>query len=217
MKGKGKRLLIAFAMTALIFAGSATAYAWFTYQRRLTTITKISAPTALVIGAGAKESSQNIDIGEINVEDEAGKKDFVFSIYSDESVGKYKLQLAHTTNINFTYTIFPALEQQGSGDAEYVDEDGTAHYYSINGSAVSGNYLNLDGEIADNSLHKESYDSYKNVQENAEPLYWQSNEIQPENNSGQGFVDYYILEISWNDDVRNDKETDMVYLTAGIV
>lgn len=74
MKGKGKRLLIAFAMTALIFAGSATAYAWFTYQRRLTTITKINAPTALIIGAGQKESSQNIDIGEINVEDEAGKR-----------------------------------------------------------------------------------------------------------------------------------------------
>ena len=88
MKGKGKRLLIAFAMTALIFAGSATAYAWFTYQRRLTTITKINAPTVLIIGAGQKESSQNIDIGEINVEDEAGKKDFVFSVYSDESVSK---------------------------------------------------------------------------------------------------------------------------------
>ena len=69
MKGKGKRLLIAFAMTVLIFAGSATAYAWFTYQRRLTTITKINAPTALIIGAGQKESSQNIDIGEINVEE----------------------------------------------------------------------------------------------------------------------------------------------------
>ena len=81
MKGKGKRLLITFAMTALIFAGSATAYAWFTYQRRLTTITKINAPTALIIGAGQKESSQNIDIGEINVEDEAGKKDFVFRVY----------------------------------------------------------------------------------------------------------------------------------------
>lgn len=219
MKGKGKRMLIAFAMTALIFAGSATAYAWFTYQLRLTTITKINAPTALIIGAGQKESSQNIDIGEINVEDEAGKKDFVFSVYSDESVSNYKLQIAHTTNIDFTYTVFPAQEQQGSGDVEYVDEDGIAHYYSKSGSAASGKYLNLgsDEKKADDSLHKESYDSYKNVQENAEPLYWQSNEIQPENNSGQGFVDYYILEISWNDDVRNDKETDMVYLTAGIV
>ena len=134
-------------------------------------------------------------------------------------VSNYKLQIAHTTNIDFTYTVFPAQEQQGSGDVEYVDEDGTAHYYSKSGSAASGKYLNLgsDGKKADDSLHKESYDSYKNVQENAEPLYWQSDEIQPENNSGQGFVDYYILEISWNDDVRNDKETDMVYLTAGIV
>lgn len=120
MKGKGKRLLIAFAMTALIFAGSATAYAWFTYQRRLTTITKINAPTALIIGAGQKESSQNIDIGEINVEDEAGKKDFVFSVYSDESVSNYKLQIAHTTNIDFTYTVFPAQEQQGIGDANML-------------------------------------------------------------------------------------------------
>lgn len=146
MKGKGKRLLIAFAMTALIFAGSATAYAWFTYQRRLTTITKINAPTALIIGAGQKESSQNIDIGEINVEDEAGKKDFVFSVYSDESVSNYKLQIAHTTNIDFTYTVFPAQEQQGSGDVEYVDEYGTAHYYSKSGSAASGKYLNLGSD-----------------------------------------------------------------------
>ena len=116
------------------------------------------------------------------------------------------------------FEIAHSIEYQ-LGQYGNIDEDGTAHYYSKSGSAASGKYLNLgnDGKTANNSLHKESYHSYKNVQENAEPLYWQSNEIQPENNSGQGFVDYYILEISWNDDVRNDKETDMVYLTAGIV
>lgn len=54
MKGKGKRLLIAFAMTALIFAGSATAYAWFTYQRRLTTITKINAPHCSYYRSGSE-------------------------------------------------------------------------------------------------------------------------------------------------------------------
>jgi hypothetical protein len=29
------------------------------------------------------------------------------------------------------------------------------------------------------------------------------------------FVDYYILTISWDEGAKNDKETDMVYLTAG--
>lgn len=220
MKGKGKRLLAAFAMTAVILAGSATAYAWFTYQRKISTITKINAPTALIIGAGEKESSQNIDIGEINVEDETKKKDFVFCVYSDDSVSKYKLQLAHTTNIDFTYTLFPAQEQSGGTDAEYTDESGNVHNYSKSGSALTGAYLNLnsDGKTANDSLHKESYESYNKVQKNAEPLYWQTSEaINPTKNNGQGFVDYYILEISWNDDVLNNKETDMIYITAGIV
>lgn len=70
----------------------------------------------------------------------------MFSVYSDESVSNYKLQIAHTTNIDFTYTVFPAQEQQGSGDVEYVDEYGTAHYYSKSGSAASGKYLNLGSD-----------------------------------------------------------------------
>lgn len=220
MKANVKRLLIALPAAVLIFAASATAYAWFTDQRKLATITKVNSPTALVIGAGAKESSLNINMGSINVEDESGKKEFVFSVYSDDSVEKYKLQLAHTTNIDFVYTIYKAEEHMsdpGNDRVEYVDEKGITHYYTKNGAAIDGSYLNLNGKIADKSLHEKSYDRYNKVQKNAEPLYWQTeNEIQPTNNSLSGFVDYYILEISWNEDVNNNKETDIVYLTAGI-
>ena len=95
----------AISITALITL-SITAYAWFTYQRRIETITKIAAPTSLAIGAGAKEDSSNIDMGGIDVTDTAQKKDFVFCVYSDTDVGEYKIQLAHTTNIDFTYTIY---------------------------------------------------------------------------------------------------------------
>lgn len=226
MKGKildrkGKKLIIALTAAALVLAGSATVYAWFTDKRKLVTITEIDAPSVLVIGAGAKESSLNINIGSIDVEDAEGKKNFVFSVYSDESVENYRLQLAHTTNIDFTYTIYSAVEYMadpGNDRVLYSDGSGTAHYYVKDSSAISGKYLNLNGSIADKSLHEISYDKYANVQKNAEPLYWQTdNEIQPANNNGQGFLDYYILEVSWNDDVVNNKETDMVYLTAGIV
>lgn len=220
METNVKRLLIMLLATALVFAGLVTVYAWFTNQRKLATVTRVNAPSALVIGAGAKESSMNIDIGSINVEDESGKKDFVFSVYSDNSVENYKLQLAHTTNIGFVYTIYKADEStssQGIDSVEYIDESGNAHYYTKNGDALSGSYLNPNGKIADRSLHGKSYGGYNEVQKNAEPLYWQTtNEIQPTKNNLSGFLDYYILEIRWNEDVSNNKETDMVYLTAGI-
>ncbi|MGN1090197.1 MAG: hypothetical protein ACI4Q6_07325 [Huintestinicola sp.] len=217
MKIKFKRLLIWLSAAILIIAGSSTAYAWFTNQRKLATITKVNAPAALIIGAGAKESSLNINIGGIDVEDESKKKNFVFCVYSDETVEDYKLQLAHTTNINFVYSIYKADEVSVSGDAEYEDESGTIHYYAKNGGALAGGYLNQAEKIADMSLHDRSYDSYDNVQKNAEPLYWQTeNVITPAQNNPPGFLDYYILEISWGEDVINNKETDMIYITAGM-
>lgn len=222
-KTYNKKLLpIAAVSLIVILMTSVTAYAWFTSRRRLDTITKINSPTALVIGAGAKEDSANIDMGGINVTDETGKKDFVFCVYSDESVENYKLQLAHTTNIDFGYTIYKASESvdDTGGGVVYTDESNVSHYYIKDGTALAGGYLNLDtdGKTADDSLHDESYGSYGNVQKNAEPLYWQtSSAIQPTNNSGAGFLDYYILEVSWGDNVSNNKETDIVYLTAGIV
>lgn len=215
-----RRLIVPILAAVLMIAGAATAYAWFTNQRRLATITKVNSPSALVIGAGAKESSLNIDMGGIDVEDEAGKKGFVFCVYSDESVESYKLQLAHTTNIDFVYTIYSAdehISDPGGDRVEYVDEGGNSHFYTKKGTALQGSYLNPNGKIADNSLHDKSYGNYNKVQKNAEPLYWQtSSVIQPTNNNLSGFVDYYILEVSWNEDVINNKETDMIYLTAGM-
>ena len=220
LKSNIRRAVIAVTAAVVMIAGSATAYAWFTNQRRLATITKVNSPTVLAIGAGAKESSLNIDMGGIDVEDESGKKDFVFSVYSDESVEKYKLQIAHTTNIDFVYTVYKAVEHTsdpGNDRVEYTAENGNVYYYTKSGGAIPGSHLNQSGKIADKSLHDKSYGGYNRVQENAEPLYWQTADvIQPANNNLSGFLDYYILEISWSDDAVNNKETDMVYLTAGI-
>ncbi|MGN1120515.1 MAG: hypothetical protein ACI4Q4_09155 [Oscillospiraceae bacterium] len=205
---------------------SVTVYAWFTNRRALDTMTRVSSPTSLCIGAGAKEDSANIDMGGIDVTDPAEKKNFVFCVYSDDTAGSYKLQLAHTTNIDFTYKIYKAQESEGTpiaGDSlvVYYDEENLAHYYIKDSEAIAGRYLNQDGSdptIADKSLHDFSYDEYVHVQKNAEPLYWQNTDPIEHQASELSFVDYYILEVSWDSTkVSNDKETDMVYLTAGMV
>ena len=223
-KANKKRLIIAAISLTVILAVTVTAYAWFTNQRKIDTITKVNAPTSLKIGAGAKEDSANIDMGGIDVTDPAiTQKDFVFCVYSEETVGSYKIQLAHTTNIDFTYTIYKASESEAAetGGVVYVDKYNTKHYYKKD-TELLGAYLNQDGEtkIANDTLHDKSYGTYSSVQKNAEPLYWQSTEsITPTTATGEkGFVDYYILEVSWESEaVPNDKETDMVYITAGMV
>lgn len=89
-------------------------------------------------------------------------------------------------------------------------------------------------EIAAHQSHALSYgddngqhpvDASK-VQSNAEPLYWLASEnglnvMKPQNvqtnNTTQStyFCDYYVIKIHWDENtVRNDKETDMVYLTV---
>ena len=223
-KSNKKRLIIAAISLTVILAVTVTAYAWFTNQRKIDTITKVNAPTSLKIGAGAKEDSANIDMGGIDVTDpDITKKDFVFCVYSEETVGSYKIQLAHTTNIDFTYKIYKASESEAAetGGVVYVDKYNTKHYYKKD-TELLGAYLNQDGEtkIANDTLHDKSYGTYSSVQKNAEPLYWQSTEsINPTTATGEkGFVDYYILEVSWESEaVPNDKETDMVYITAGMV
>ncbi|MGN0655242.1 MAG: hypothetical protein ACI4KR_00470 [Ruminiclostridium sp.] len=215
-----KPVIIGAAAIAAVAALSVTVYAWFTNQRRLDTITKINAPTALSIGAGAKEDSMYIDMGGIDV-DTGTYKDFVFCVFSDTTAGNYKIQLAHTTNIGFTYEIYKSEDNGDENNVAvlYTDQNGGSHYYT-KGDQLGGAYINRDPVtlIAGDAYHEESYGAYQKeyVQKNAEPLYWQSDIIPPANTVGSGFVDYYILRVSWTAEVKNNKETDMVYITAGM-
>ena len=72
-------------------------------------------------------------------------------------------------------------------------------------------------------FHGTTYDAYNNVQISAEPLYWKTTEKQTLNKITSAittidkdtyYVDYYILRISWDDTVQNNKETDMIYIMA---
>lgn len=86
------------------------------------------------------------------------------------------------------------------------------------GNELAGNYLNKGGNgYATNKYHETTYATYTKVQAAAEPLYWRTTnkETLPGSVHNGNYINYYILHISWDKDVQDNKETDMVYLMAG--
>ena len=186
--------------------------AWFFRQRSMETMTQINLPYALRIGAGNTQPIQQLELSNIDVSGEQKSKDVVFCVYSEESK-VYHLELAHTTNIGFQYTIYKA-SISNAGKINYLGRQ----YQQ--GDSLAGNYLNkeTDSKYATKKYHQMTYGSYDKVQASAEPLYWitDSQESLPADKDATGYyVNYYILHISWDETVQNNKETDMVYLMAG--
>lgn len=218
MEKKKKRQLVIAVSLSVVLLVALPVYAWFTHRRSIALTTKINAPTQLYITAGNKESVANLEMADIDVEN-GSYKDFVFGIGGTD-VQTYQIQLAHTTNIPFEYEIYRAKsvsETEKSAEAVvYVsDSDGTFYYDKAENTPISGKYINRDGTeiLANSTLHEKSYDTYSNVQKNAEALYWQSIDLSV-TDTEDPFCDYFIIRVKWNDKVQNNKETDMVYLTV---
>lgn len=206
------RLAIAAAVVAMVAVLVVPTLAWLSHQRSLQTVTRVSSPNAM-IGAGDVRPIMELDLSDIDVSDPKGYKDVVFCVYCASRVS-YKLQLAHTTNIGFTYSIYSA-EKDGTGP-NTVNYLGNSYSFNA-GDPVKGNYLNLSEEtdLATEDLHLTTYNDYSYVQKNAEPLYWQAPGKLPDTKGDKGYyVNYYVLRISWDNTAQNNKETDLVYLMA---
>jgi hypothetical protein len=230
---RGKRLQLALAsLLTIVLAGVFVTQAWFYHQRSLQTLTEVHAPIQLQLQAGHGDPIASLDLGEINVMSETKQEEYIFCVYGT-SRSPYTLQLAHTTNIPFTYTIYPATESSDGTGVKYVDTTNTAWYYSYDSNTpLAGNYLNRDTTsvnlVANDDYQALTYplangtSAYTNVQKNAKPLYWQAH-VTPTasetyslaNTSSNAFRDYYVLVISWGDKLTISKETDIVYLSVG--
>lgn len=207
-----KRRAVISVIIAVLVLLTIPVLAWFFRQRSMETMTQINLPYALRIGAGNTQPIQQLELSNIDVSKKK-YEDVVFCVYSQGAKESYYLQLAHTTNIGFQYTIYKASVKQG-GEISYL-----GNQYS-QGDALAGKYLNVDSDskYATDQYHETTYGSYDKVQQSAEPLYWRSakRETLPEDaNDNALYVNYYILHISWDDTVQNNKETDMIYLMAG--
>ena len=200
-------LALVLTLTALLAAIVGT-MAWLRYVRSLQTITQISLIQLPLVGPDGTESL-SIEPGEIDMSS-SGSKEFVFGV-EPQNTNTYWLQLAHTTNLSLTYTIYPATKSTAQPSGNYVQEGSVFFAYD---RFLTGDYLNRNAEmLATKEFHNSTYGSSvsaEKVQENAEPLYWQCGPIKTTPDE----IDYYVLKISWSQGANN-KETDMIYLTVG--
>ena len=251
---KKAQAILATILTTLI-AVSLPVLAWFTHQRKIATVAKINSPATLVINAGKAEDIAQFKIPALDVGEgeTSGSERFVFGV-EGEDVSSYKLQLARTTNLKLTYTLYRAHTDLNSTEkdvnhAEYIDISGEKVYYvkAQNLTETNGTYINKDDQTINgrtigntNYVDQNGEKSYNNAdkrQRFAEPLYWQTvtpleaKAIDADTNNtsydeystiygrteDKKFLNFYILEVSWNaGDVTNDKETDIIYITAQV-
>ena len=209
----------------------------------MTTAAWIKAPIVLDIRAGNNQDIKYLDMGDIEVgEGKDGSKDYVFCVYG-KPVDNYSLQLAYTTNIAFHYDVYRADLDASGNDASGNDASGNVVFESPDNKAtfkkdktpvISGFSMNEIKARKESPAKYQSHDlSYgdeekknvvvkEKVQGNNEPLYFLAEEngvkvMRPRNilEKGKYFIDYYVIHVSWKaGEVHEDKETDIVYLTA---
>ncbi len=237
-KKKKSRIRIFLSVTAMILAAmiimAMPVTAWLAVNKVIAIYTPVSKPESLFIGAGHR----NIDTSTHSFTDDhfedirylyfngidvnAGEEyyDYVFCIFG-KMISGYKIQLAFTTNNQFRYEIFRASESttDSPGAVEYRTHSASpqTYYYTATGTALAGSFLNarvVNGEtIADSSRHVDTYGSYDDVQKYGEPLYWQTANSEPGYGRGD-FINYYILRVYINGKIANDRETDVICISA---
>ena len=234
-KRKSKIIYIVLLLCLLGVAAGLT-YAWFRQSYSLSTVAKIKASIRLDLAAGNGEDVSRFQIGTVDTTGDGvtskDYKDYVIAVKKDKPTN-YILQIGHTTNIPFTYKLYKATEDN-SGTVIYVGADNITHKYKKSDTEINGKYLNKisDDKILANgtgTYHEQTYESYSKIQENAEPLYWQSTDTLGD--TKDSLIDYYILTVSWakrpagqtkdetNDKYKyiddiEDKETDIVYISV---
>ena len=232
-KMKGILSGVALVVSGLLLAVS---FGWFYRQREMSTTAWIKAPIVLDIRAGNNQDIQYLDMGDIEVGTGDGYQDYVFCVYG-KPVDYYSLQLAYTTNIAFHYDVYRA-DLDPKGATKFESPNNSARFTLVGEPVISG--LSMK-EIVEKGESPKKYQSHslsygeeqgsnivdrKKVQDNNEPLYFLASEekdgnhvsvIQPRgvSENGEDFFDYYVIRVSWKaGEVHEDKETDIVYLTA---
>ena len=251
LRRRQKAELIAASVLTAALLIALPVYAWFSYNKNLETLTKIQEPGEIIIRSGRSlkldeaDPIVNFEMQDIDIEaiSEGRPQQYVFSVMPGEYSIGYDIQLAHTTNIPFTYTLYKATEVDTTNKTEEQKAELTVYhprddktistYYQKNGAAISMYDLNLDNGIygrriatTDDECYDETYDENDRPEIYAVPVYSQS-ATQYHSGDNSDSYDYYILELGWDsgsgvsndafkkwNDKDNNKETDMIYITA---
>ena len=225
------------SVVSIVFLIEIPVYAWFALSsNKAETMTKIQEPKNLDICAGNAESIEYFDLNDINIEEitDDSPKRYVFCVITGSNKTLYDIQIAHTTNIPFTYSLYRAEEGTASdtGAVPYTTHDANPQtiYYKSVGEKLELTYPNADTDNIPNygrTLGKKDDKYYNLVYSDTDspeiyavPKYEQVKELQTIDPNH----DFYILELGfegedvtgfsqWNNN-KNNKETDIIYITA---
>lgn len=227
---------VAIGLVAAMLCGLISVGAWFYYERRLAIVAKIDSPNSIYINAAHDEDIMYLDLSGIEVEENenVNHKDFVFTV-SGEYISSYNLQLAYTTNNQFRYELYKAKEINNGEPLvvyhSYVD--GATYNYTFDGENLeaakiqmvplnlnTNTYNNGSGEWlarTDDDYYHLTYgngeNNYSHYHKYAVPIYEQSEN--PVNvDAASAFHHYYILRVIWGAGKTNDRETDIIYISA---
>ena len=133
---KKKVEVVAASVLTLILIVAIPIFAWFANQKKIAELAKIKAPDELYINAAHKEDIINLDMTSVDVtkkytttdngvltEHDITSQSFVFSV-SGEWVNSYTLQIEHTTNNPFKYTICEGKLYKSVADMKADDPAG---------------------------------------------------------------------------------------------
>ena len=180
LKSKIQIICVVAATGAL--AAAVTSYAWFNSQKKAAELYKISYPNSLYINAAHREDQFYFDLGEININDyiqtydgkwisdentytettdksqalKITKKRYVFSV-SGSNTTSYKLQLAHTTNNPFTYTIYNAAQYELEDIPEEASAKDIVKYKCHANSHTENPLVAVSDDIIDNNSTADMY------------------------------------------------------------
>ena len=217
---------------AILCTMAVPAFAWFVYQDRIETFSKIKEPPSINLASGGDDpalyiSLENIDVSKSTV------KYIVFSVEPGK-YSAYDIQLSHTTNIPFTYELY-RIQEDDKGLIEYIDhtrdvnaEEMTIKYKIMTmpkGTAAwkvelkdinpdkktTGRTLGVENDL--NKYNRKNYADTDNVNQYVKPIYSVARRIPQlnENEDGSSARDYFAIKITWTQGANNSTESDANY------
>ena len=217
---------------AILCTLSVPAFAWFFYQDRIETFSKIKEPPSINLASGGDDPALYISLENIDVS-KSTEKYIVFSVEPGK-YSAYDIQLSHTTNIPFTYELYRIQEDQ-NGMIEYIDhtrdvnaEETTIKYKimtAAEGTAAwkvelkdinpdkktTGRTLGVENDL--NKYNRKNYADTDNVNQYVKPIYSVARRIPQlnENEDGSSDRDYFAIKLTWTKGANNLTESDNDY------
>ena len=226
--------IAALILTLAIIAG-VPVLAWLATTTKVEVLTRIRKPDNLDIRAGNGDLIVNFHLRDIDVahtEEDAltESRYYVFSVNAGGNKARYYIQVAHTTNIPFTYKLYSATKQEdddvkpGFLSTVYrsleqsTEEPGTTYQFKTKdllaeenkGITLNGDNSQYGRQLGKNndSYYSKTYNqSDDDPQIYAIPVYHQTGVLaRNDNDTNQDQYDYFVLELVWNTDEVSDED-----------